>query len=232
LGGCTAFLVGLLFLNPRGEEVFKNAALWIVGLSLLSLLIVWRPRGQVNQRTIGVLRWLGGLVAVAAPLYLAGIKNWSDVDQRYVTRSHAEDVEAALITQVRLTQALVPEGEPILTTVFLPQWYLLTERLPSSGAYYYLPWQAAYNRSPVLGYKLDPCVDLATAPPKLIFWDRWQVWDRYDVADYAPCLVEIMQHDYLAVTGTNLLLRKPVSDTDRTIVASFGFGLAHQSADD
>jgi hypothetical protein len=109
--------------------------------------------------------------------------------------------------------------------VFLPRWYLLTERLPSSGAYYYLPWQAAYNRAPVLGYRLDPCADLERAPPKLIVWDRWPVWDRYDVADYAPCLVEIMQRDYVAVSGTQFLLRKPVGDADRALVARFGSSL-------
>jgi hypothetical protein len=226
VGGCTAFLAGLLFLNPRGEEIFKNAALWIVGLGLLSLLVVWKPRGHSTSAAIGVLRWLGVFVAVVAPLYLAGIKDWSDVDESYVTRAYADDRRSALAKQIRLAQALVPPGEPILATVFLPQWYLLTKRLPSSGAYYYLPWQAAYNRSPVLGYKLDPCADLRAAPPKLIVWDRWKVWDRYDVADYAPCLVEIMQRDYVAITGTQFLLRKPVSHTDRVTVKQFGFELA------
>jgi hypothetical protein len=105
-------------------------------------------------------------------------------------------------------------------------------RLPSSGAYYYLPWQAAYNRAPVLGYRLDPCADLAAAPPKLIVWDRWPVWEQYDVADYAPCLVEIMQRDYVAVSGTQFLLRKPVGDADQALVAGFGASLEPVTAGD
>jgi len=109
------------------------------------------------------------------------------VDHTYVTRAYADKMRTVLEGHVRLAQALAPAGEPILSTVFLPQWYLLTERLPSSGAYYYLPWQAAYNRAPVLDYRLDPCADLERAPPKLIVWDRWPVWDRYDVADRSFC---------------------------------------------
>jgi hypothetical protein len=225
IGGCVTFLLGLLFLNPRGEEIYKNAALWIVGLGLLSMLIVWRPRSEKPVRGIRVLRGLGVFVAVAAPLYLAGIKGWDDVDETYVTRAYATEMRTALDPQVRLAQALVPADEPILATVFLPRWYLLTERLPSSGAYYYLPWQAAYNRAPVPGYVLDPCADLETAPPKLIVWDRWKVWNHYDVAEYAPCLVAIMQRDYVAVSGTQFLLRKPATDADRATLARFGTGV-------
>jgi hypothetical protein len=109
--------------------------------------------------------------------------------------------------------------------VFSPRWYLLTKRPPSSGAYYYLPWQAAYNRAPVLGAAVDPCVDLAEAPPKVMAWDRWKVWGHYDVAEYAPCLVEVMERDYVSITRTPLLLRKPVSDSDRAVVEGFGYDL-------
>jgi hypothetical protein len=224
-GGAAFFLVGVLFLNPRGEVVFKNAALWIVGLALMSLLICRAPAAPRGAGAVRVLRVLAVLVAIAGPVYLAGIKDWSDVDARYVTRAYAEKKHAGYAKRVHLVQALVPAGEPILAVVFSPRWYLLTARLPSSGAYYYLPWQAAYNRAPVLGYRLDPCADLERAPPKLIVWDRWRVWDRYDVADYAPCLVEIMQRDYVAVSGTQLLLRKPVGDADRALVARFGSSL-------
>jgi hypothetical protein len=122
VGGCAAFLLGLLFLNPRGEEIFKNAALWIVGLGLLSLIIVWHPLARERVRAVGVLRVLGVLVAIAAPLYLAGIKGWADVDQTYVTRTYADEMHAALDDQVRLARALTPAGEPIFTTVFMPRW--------------------------------------------------------------------------------------------------------------
>ncbi|WP_058553679.1 hypothetical protein [Thiohalocapsa sp. ML1] len=231
-GGAVIFLVGILFLNPRGEVVFKNAALWIVGLALISLLICRAPAAPGVAGAVRVLRVLAVLVAIAAPVYLAGIKGWSDVDGRYVTRAYAEKKHAGSAKRVRLAQALVPAGEPILAVVFSPRWYLLIERLPSSGAYYYLPWQAAYNRAPVLGYRLDPCADLERAPPKLIVWDRWPVWDRYDVADYAPCLVELMQRDYVAVSGTQFLLRKPVGDADRALVAGFGASLEPVTAGD
>jgi len=219
------FLLGLLFLNPRGEVIYKNAALWIVGLGLLNLLIVWTPRRPGNTVAVAILRGLALVVAIAAPTYLIGVKGWSDVDARYVTRAHAEEMRAGYAQRIRLVQALVPANEPMLAMVFSPRWYLLAERLPSSGAYYYLPWQAAYNHGPVLGYRIDPCADLAAAPPKVIAWDRWRVWERYDVADYAPCLVEIVRQDYLAITRTPLLLRKPVSDADRAIVTELGFDL-------
>jgi hypothetical protein len=70
----------------------------------------------------------------------------------------------------------------------------------------------------------------SAAPPKIIAWDRWRVWDRYDVADYAPCLVEIIRRDYLAIKGTPLLLRKPVGAENRTWVQRLGFDLEPVSA--
>jgi hypothetical protein len=228
--GWVALLSGFLLLNPRGAEVYQSAPLWIVGLGLLSLLICLRPADFGAKRTLVGMRWAALLLAVATLGYLAAWKGLSDVPERFVSIEYAQKKYADYAEQVKLVQGLVPAGEPILAVVFSPRWYLLTERLPSSGAYYYLPWQAAYNEAPVLGYQIDPCADIAAAPPKIIAWDHWRVWDRYDVSDYAPCLVEIMRRDYLAIKGTPLLLRKPVRQEDLTWVQGLGFDLEPVSA--
>lgn len=225
IAGWAALVSGLLFLNPRGAEVYQSAPLWIVGLGLLSLLICLRPADFGATRTLRYIRWAALLLAVATPGYLVGWKGLSDVPERFVSTDYAKKKRVDYARRAKLVQGLVSSGEPILAVVFSPRWYLLTKRLPSSGAYYYLPWQAAYNQSPVLGYRIDPCGDVAKAPPKVIAWDRWRVWDRYDVADYAPCLVEAMRHDYLAIKGTPLLLRKPVGADDLALVKAQGFDL-------
>jgi hypothetical protein len=123
---------------------------------------------------------------------------------------------------IELVQALVPEGEPILALIWSPHWYLQTGRPPALGQYYYLPWQAAYAREPVLDRRLDLCRDLAVAPPKVLVWDQAPLWDKYALVDFEPCVIEHMQRDYMAVSGTPLLIRKPVSDADRALLSARG----------
>jgi hypothetical protein len=223
--GWAMLLSGLLFLNPRGEEVYKNAPLWIVGIGLLSLMICLPRSSQATVSSPAAVRWLAIGLAVATPVYLGYWTEWKDVQARYVSTHYAEEQQESYAEQVSLAQALVPPDKPILAVVFAPRWYLLAQRFPASGAYYYLPWQAAYNRAPMRGYRIDPCADLASDPPKVIAWDRWKVWDEYDVADYEPCLVEIMQRHYVAIRGTQLLLRKPVRPDDVALVTDAGFKL-------
>jgi hypothetical protein len=200
--------------------------MWVVGLGLLSLAICWKARARRNLRTAAAVRWLGAALAVAAVAYMVGVKGMSYVDVRLVTREHAEDKLRSYERRIRLMGDLVPPDAPILATVFSPRWYLLARRLPSSGNYYYLPWQAAYNRDPVLGRQIDICADVDRDRPKVIVWDRWRVWERYSLEDYEPCLVERMRRDYLKIQRTPFLVRRPVGPGDRETIRRHGFSLA------
>jgi hypothetical protein len=137
--GWVALLSGFLLLNPRGAEVYQSAPLWIIGLGLLSLLVCLRPADFGARRTLIGMRWAALLLAVTTPGYLVAWKGLSDVPERFVSIEYAQKKHADYAEQVELVHGLVPVGEPILAVVFSPRWYLLTGRLPSSGAYYYLP---------------------------------------------------------------------------------------------
>lgn len=101
-----------------------------------------------------------------------------------------------------LAQAMTAPGERILAYSFAPHEYLAAKRLPASAQFFYLPWQAEYERQPpVLGVALNACADILRNKPKLILLDRWLVFDRYPWESYAGCVQEIVDRDYVRVEG-------------------------------
>jgi hypothetical protein len=67
--------------------------------------------------------------------------------------------------------------------------YFKADRLPASGNLFYFPWQAAYNRNPQHGYKMDICRDIKTRRPAVIWFFNWRVWGEYSLDDYEPCVL-------------------------------------------
>jgi hypothetical protein len=68
--------------------------------------------------------------------------------------------------------------------------------LPASGHYYYLPWQAAYNKNPVKGYMIDLCKDLDEKKPGVIWFDDKKIWNSYSIEDYEPCVKNFIINNY------------------------------------
>jgi hypothetical protein len=90
-------------------------------------------------------------------------------------------------------------SERIHALIYRPHLYVEAGRLPAAAQYYFLPWQAAYERDPVAGYELDLCRDLRVAAPPVVFFDDWLVWDRYRFAEYAPCIARLLDERYTPV---------------------------------
>ena len=68
-------------------------------------------------------------------------------------------------------------GEKIAAYSWHPFQYIVSERLPISGAFVFMPWQAKYNENPIFGIKIDPCVDLKAHKPKVMMVDKLYVFN-------------------------------------------------------
>jgi hypothetical protein len=111
-----------------------------------------------------------------------------------------EQFEAYPVTMrsefAELAKALTDPSDRILVYTFLNNEYLMSGRLPASAHFFYFPWQARYNESPILGIKADPCDDIRTVRPKLIFLDEADVWGRFPWRSYAGCIQDVVDADY------------------------------------
>lgn len=111
-----------------------------------------------------------------------------------------------------IAKALTGPDDRILAYSFQNIQYILADRLPSSGYYFYLPWQREYLDKAVLGIRIDPCEDLRRNKPKLIMLDEWNVGDQYSWASYGDCIIEQVARDYVRVTGSFYYVRKDLAE--------------------
>jgi hypothetical protein len=115
-------------------------------------------------------------------------------------------------TFARLARELTDPGDRVLSYSFNNSEYLLAERLPASAHFFYLPWQADYNRAPILGIKSDACHDIAQVQPKLITVNRWLVWRRFPWEDYGGCIELALAEWYVpAQQSARIYIRRDVA---------------------
>lgn len=107
-----------------------------------------------------------------------------------------------------LSQILTNKHDSILAYSFRNDEYLLANRLPASGYFFYLPWQHEYNSTPFWGVKIDPAKDILSNKPKIIMVDKWKVWDKYNWDSYAQDINSILRNDYLQLDNNPYYVRK------------------------
>lgn len=110
-----------------------------------------------------------------------------------------------------IAKALTSPDDRILAYSFQNIQYILAGRLPSSGYYFYLPWQREYLDKPILGIRIDPCKDLEANRPKLVMLDEWKVGDQFEWASYGDCIIEQMARDYVRINGSFYYVRKDLA---------------------
>ena len=91
----------------------------------------------------------------------------------------------------------------MLVLPFQPPIYQIAGRLPVSGYYDYLPWDADYAKNPWFGLKRDLCVDLPKLNPPVIVYNAWIVWGRYDPEHYMPCVLRYLRENYVPAPGAD-----------------------------
>lgn len=218
------FFFSLIMLDPRGGTGFHGAGFAVVGLAIFSTLASHCiEKANENFRAKNSLLIILALCSAIFAFEKASNKAVSSPQE--VKKSDFEIYSAShgLAEDYGLITELASHDRDLLTLIFNPTIYIKTGKLPASGNYYYLPWQAAYNRNPVDGYKIDICKDLALYRPSVIWFDNWKVWERYSLSDYEPCILEIMNSNYRQISnGSRIFIRSDRLVQDHAILGIDG----------
>lgn len=113
-----------------------------------------------------------------------------------------------------LVKRYTDKEDRILAYSFQNYQYILADRLPGSANFFYLPWQARYSESPVLGVTLDACGDLRKNRPKMLLIDKMNVNGEWPWESYAACIQEVIDQDYLQIRGTHYYIRTDAFPAD------------------
>ena len=119
-----------------------------------------------------------------------------------------------------LTQKVTGPNDKIIAYTFQNYQYILANRLPASGYFFYFPWQAKYDESPILGINYDICRDIATYKPKIMLIDKWTINEEWPWGKYATCIHQIIDADYYQVRGRHYYIRKDIYPKDMEIEPS------------
>lgn len=105
-----------------------------------------------------------------------------------------------------LVRRLTAPDDRIIAYTFSNYQYVVADRLPASGYFFYLPLQAAYNAAPALGVVIDPCADIRAVRPRLMLITELRLYgfprDHHD-----GCLGTIMETDYTRIDGKPYYIR-------------------------
>ncbi|HDR2892146.1 TPA: hypothetical protein I4G69_003003 [Enterobacter asburiae] len=119
-----------------------------------------------------------------------------------------------------LVKEFTQKNDKIIAYSFQNIQYLLSERLPASGAFFYLPWQEKYNENPKFGIKIDACKQIKEYKPKIMLIDKWKVWHKYSWESYGNCIQDYMNKDYIQVPGKPYYIRKDLLNNSDDYFAS------------
>jgi hypothetical protein len=201
---CLLGIAGVLLLNARGSNGFPDGTFvmgvaGLMALMLPSLVARVAPAARPARRAGASLAFAGLLIATELAARHA-LSTPGQVDYAGITAlPHTlidERVTNALTERIR---SIVKPDERFLVLAYEPGLYFAVGRLPMSGFYEYLPWDAAYARHPWFDRPRDLCIALQTAPPPLIYltnFDNKKIWNKYVPADYMPCVLHIIAERY------------------------------------
>jgi len=189
--------IAVLMINPRADFWFPDSPFVITSLALLSIaagLVLQNALTAPDRRgfsQFAILTVAVSGVALHVKSYASPNGTTADAMQKYVVdmRPHTGGIYGFI-------RSIAKKDGDILSLVYEPAIYIKVGRLPASGNYYYLPWQAAYNRSPVGGYRIAICTDIASRKPAVIWLFNWRVWNKYAIEDYEPCVLSLISEGY------------------------------------
>ena len=199
--------IGSLLMRGAG---FHGLPYWY---ALLALPLVFFSGQSLASKQIQILGLLLMIVcSVKLSLSIPG-----DVE-RLSAKSLPESTEFS-----KLAQMLTEKDDRVIAYSFQNYQYLVADRLPASGHFFYLPWQEKYNENPKFGIKIDACKEISTYLPKLMLIDKWKVWDKYPWESYAGCVQALVDKQYIQLPQGPYYVRKDIA-------AEMGFASADSTS--
>ncbi|MCX7087958.1 MAG: hypothetical protein NTV00_07890 [Methylococcales bacterium] len=202
LKSCAIFLLfmAVLLVNPRGLSGFQNAGFVVLNFAAISLLAAFVLQKQISK--LSASNTIQALVCIVLLIFLTEYVSKAAVSTIHgVTKKEYPlqlvDIKPSDDPVYHYIRSIVKENDTILSLPFNALLYLKVNRLPASGHYYYLPWQAAYNRMPFLEYKIDLCNDIDIKKPPVIWFNNWRVWDTFSMSEYEPCIPNSLERHYI-----------------------------------
>ncbi|WKN23573.1 hypothetical protein [Azotobacter vinelandii] len=110
----------------------------------------------------------------------------------------------------RLVRGITDKNDKIIAYSFNNHEYIVADRLPASGYFFYLPWQEKYNESPVLGVSINACEEISSYRPKVMLINKWKVWDTFPWESYASCVQGLLDKSYVKIPERPYYLRKDI----------------------
>ena len=190
-------VAGVVFSNPRAAGYVVDAGFVTLSLTLFALSgACLLDNFLIRGATLGVISTI--LVFGAALVVTSRVEGYASFlgfrEKELV--NYTDTMKPAQDTIYRFIRTITNEDGDLLVLNFYPTIFFKTDRLPVAGHLYYLPWQAAYDRHPKGGYKLDICADIRTHRPAVIWFFNWRVWGKYSLDDYEPCLLGLITDGY------------------------------------
>ncbi len=200
-------LGALLLANPKSTYGFQALPFDLLAIAIFSLsagvcLQSTQLTSRLGARAVTILV----LVGTAATFELASFKALSSPHGATKTSLRKMKYYPRPAPEFDLIRRLSKEGGDVIALIIDNDFYIKSGRLPASGNLFYLPWQAAYYKHPILGYKIDICKDISEKKPSIIKFRRWVVWGMYDIADYEPCVVDFIKKNYVPLGPDPTLL--------------------------
>lgn len=124
-----------------------------------------------------------------------------------------------------LAKSITEKDDKILALTFANYEYIAADRLPASAHFFYLPWQAKYNENPILNIYSSLYDDILNKKPKIIYADKWKVWDLYEWESYASDINELLETYYYKINDKPYYIRKDINLEDFGIDKETGINL-------
>ncbi|MCE1191029.1 MAG: hypothetical protein LWW96_02625 [Acidovorax sp.] len=192
--------LGIASLLIRGDD-FHGLPYYHAVIALVILLTL--RIATLNTQAKMVSAFILIILALKVSLVLPGER------QYFTMRKIAEKTEFS-----ELVQRFTTKGDKIIAYTNRNFEYIVADRLPASGNFFYFPWQEKYNEDPQYGIKIDACQQIADYRPKVMLLDKWKVWDRFPWESYAGCIQTIVDEHYTQVPGRPYYLRNDIYRAD------------------
>ena len=117
-----------------------------------------------------------------------------------------------------LVQKITEKDDRIIAWPFENYEYILADRLPASGNFFYLPWQKDYYENPKFGISIDSCREIINTKPKIMLINPYPFggveWQQF----IPSCILDLIKTDYTQVPNSAYFVRNDIYRTQLKII--------------